>query len=168
MQLHESSSGCSDRSHQERRTFPFPSVLLLAVLCFSLGTPSLPLTHQSSLLKTMKPLSPRPKATWLLSLSHQLEKGWPSTTLRKITMFLKMQGTAVTVAARAWKPRGTWSKSNCFYFFFLLLYLTPAMFANPVVATGSVFIDCNSLCWSIWLTWWSNPVIGVLRLKRQL
>lgn len=46
-------------------------------------------TYQSSLLKTMNPLLPLPKATWLLPLSHQFVKGWPSTTLRNITMFLK-------------------------------------------------------------------------------
>lgn len=45
-------------------------------------------TYQSSLLKTMNPLFPLPNATWLLPLSHQFVKGWPSTTLRNITMFL--------------------------------------------------------------------------------
>ena len=37
----------------------------------------------------MNPLFPLPKATWLLPLSHQFVKDWPSTTLRNITMFLK-------------------------------------------------------------------------------
>lgn len=37
----------------------------------------------------MKPRLPRPKATWLLLLSHQFEWGCPLTTLRKITMFLE-------------------------------------------------------------------------------
>lgn len=55
---------------------------------FKLGAPA-ERPHQSSLLKTMKPRLPRPKATWLLWLSHQLEWGCPLTTLRKRTMFLK-------------------------------------------------------------------------------
>ena len=106
--------------HSRSRASPFLDVLSpfsvpAEELCFSSGIRSLPPTYQSSLLKTMKPLLPRPKATWLLPLSHQFEKGWPSTTLRKITMFLKMQGMAVTAVARAPQPRGSWCKSHCFY-----------------------------------------------------
>lgn len=44
----------------------------------------------------MKPRFPRPKATWLLLLSHQLEWGCPLTTLRKMTMFLRESDAKMT------------------------------------------------------------------------
>lgn len=37
----------------------------------------------------MKPWLPRPKAIWFPPLSHQLDNGSPSTTLRNITIFLQ-------------------------------------------------------------------------------
>lgn len=86
-------------------------------------------------------------------------------------MFLKTQGMPGTAPATPLKPRGAGSKSNSFYFLFLpsaLLYLTPAMFTNPVVATRRVLVDCNGLYGAIRVTWGSNPVIDVLPLKRQV
>ena len=59
------------------------------LLCFVSASYNANKPYQSSLLKTMKPRLPRPKATWLLWLSHQLDWGCPLTTLRKMTMFLK-------------------------------------------------------------------------------
>lgn len=42
MQLNDSSSGCRDRSDQEKRTFPFPSVLLMRDAMFLPGDPVSP------------------------------------------------------------------------------------------------------------------------------
>lgn len=41
------------------------------------------------------------------------------------------------------------------------------MFADPVIATGSVCVDCNGLRRSVRVTWWSHPVVNILSVKKD-
>lgn len=124
------------------------------MLLFSMGTLFLPLTYQSSLLKMMKPLLPRPKATWLLPLSHQLEKGSPSTTLRKITMFLKTQAMSVTAPATALKPHAAGSKRHCFYFLLLPAQCPTWSGASDAHKPSRCHRSCPRWWWQ---ALWSHP-----------
>lgn len=125
----------------------------------------LQVSHQSSLLMTMNPLLLRLKAIWLLPLSHQLERGWPLTTLRKITIFLwwgikQVNGWDLTLTLgrcvqQTYKKK---LKKN--------LHppdLTPSVLTDPLVPTGGVWVDGYWLSGTIGIAWRAHPVILILR-----
>lgn len=135
--------------------------------------------YQSSLLKTMKPRLPRPKATWLLWLSHQLEWGCPLTTLRKITMFLKeWDGKNPIIASnidrfyihmtkQTWLVLSLRSIVPGLRRFEDSLDLTPSVLTHPSISTSLVSVDGNGLGGSIAMAGRAHPVIFILQNKRN-
>ncbi len=101
----------------------------------------------------MNPLLSRLKAIWLLPLSHQLERGWPLTTLRKITIFLWWGIKQVSVwdltlgrcVQQSHPPD-----------------LSPSVLTDPFVPTGGVWVDGYRLSGAISIAWRAHPVILIL------
>ena len=127
--------------------------------------------HQSSLLIAMKPWLPRPKAIWLLPLSHQFPRGSPSTTLRNITMFLMWD---VCIIQPSPKKRISDLVDLCVHQLGQNASLcdvyrydpspdwSPSVLTHPPVPTAAVGLDGNRFGGTVRETGRTHPIILVL------